>query len=253
MSSPGHRRASYLSVAVVLAVGLSACSSSTPASTPKASTTSTPSAASTGTTGNSAPALFEQLQKSGAAAHSVRIKGTVTNGATAANKAVTVQIEIAGDLAGKNNTALINDGTGVMELLTVGGKTYLKADTAYWTKNGSAAIAKVAAGKYIVVPPTSAAAMNDSTAGKLLSQIYASAAGQLSTKVVKTEINGIPTYLLTTKNNDTKLYVSADGQARLLRVQGSKGELQAWDFTQWNAVPAVSAPTPSQVTTIATK
>jgi hypothetical protein len=234
-------------------VALSACSSGTPASTPKASSTITASATSTGTTASTAPALFEQLQKSGAAARSVRIKGSVTNGATAASKAVTVQIEIAGDLAGKNNTAMINDGTGVMELLTVAGKTYLKADTAYWTKNGSAAIAKVAAGKYIVVPSTSAAAMSDSTAGKLLSQIYASAAGQLSTKVVKTEVNGVPAYLLTTKTNDTKLYVSADGQARLLRVEGSKGELQAWDFTQWNAVPAVSAPTAAQVTTIPTK
>ena len=248
-----HRRASYLAVAIAVAVGLSACSSSTPASTAKPSAASTPSAQVTSATGNSAPALFEQLQKSGASARSVRIKGTVTNGATAASKAVTVQIDIAGDLAGKNNTALINDGTGAMELLTVGGKTYLKADTAYWTKNGSAAIAKVAAGKYIVVPPTSAAAMSDSTAGKLLSQIYSSASGQLSTKVVKTEVNGVPAYLLTTKSNDTKLYVTADGQARLLRVQGSKGQLSAWDFSEWNAVPLVSAPAPTNVTTIPTR
>jgi len=34
----------------------------------------------------------------------------------------------------------------------VGGNSYLKADTAYWTENGSAAAAKLAAGKYVKVP-----------------------------------------------------------------------------------------------------
>ena len=111
----------------------------------------------------------------------------------------------------------------------------------------------MAAGKYILVPAGSAANMSDSNVGKLLTQIYASAAGQLSTKVVKTEVNGVPAYLRTTNTDDTKPYVSADGQARLLRVEGSKGQLSAWDFTEWNAVPPVTAPAADQITTIPTK
>jgi hypothetical protein len=250
MSHARHRM-SCLALAIAAALGLSACTSTTPASKAKPSSAATDS--STSATGNSAPALFKQLQRSGATAKSVRIKGSITNGATAAAAAVTVKIDIAGDLAGKNNIALVDDGTGVMELLTVGGKTYIKADTAYWTKNGTAAIAKVAAGKYILVPAASAANMSDSTVGKLLTQIYASAAGQLSTKVVTTEVNGVPAYLLATKANDSKLYVSADGQARLLRVEGSKGQLSAWDFTEWNAVPLASAPAADQLTTLPSK
>jgi hypothetical protein len=248
MSYAGHRRTSYLALAAAVALGLSACSSSTPVSKAKPS-----SATSTVATGNSAAALFQQLQKSGTQAKSVRITGSISNGATASSKAVKVQIDIAGDLSGKNNKALVDDGSGSMELLTVGGKTYIKADAAYWTKNGDAAIAKLAAGKYILVPAASAAKMSDTTVGKLLKQIYTSASGQLSSKVVKTEINGVPAYLLTTKTNDTKLYVSSDGQARLLRVVGSKGQMSAWDFTEWNAVPPATAPPASQQATMPSK
>ena len=250
MSFARLRSSGCLALAAAVAVGLSACSStSTGKNAGQAS--GSPSATSPGATGP-AVALFQQVRKSGTTAKSVRIKGTVANGA-ATSKAVTVKIDIAGDLAGKNNTAFINDGTGAMELLTVGGQTYLKADTNYWTKNGSAAMAKAAAGKYIKVPAASAAKMNDTTVGKLLNQIYVSAAGRLSPTVTRTRLNGAPAYVLTTQANDTKLYVSADGQARLLRVEGSKGQLSAWDFTQWNAVPPATPPPAGQVATLPTR
>ena len=73
---------------------------------------------------------------------------------------------------------------------------------------------------------------------------------QLSTKVVKTEVNGAPAYLMTTKvGDDAKIYVSADGKARLLRVEGPKGQLGTWDFTEWDAVTPVAAPAADQVAT----
>ena len=250
MSFVRLRNSGCLALAAAVAVGLGACSS-TSTGKKAGQASGSPSATSPGATGPAA-ALFQQVRKSGTTAKSVRIKGTVANGA-ATSKAVTVKIDIAGDLAGKNNTAFINDGTGAMELLTVGGQTYVKADTGYWTKNGSAAMAKVAAGKYIKVPAASAAKMNDNTVGNLLNQIYVSAAGRLSPTVTKTRLNGAPVYLLTTQANDTKLYVSADGQARLLRVEGSKGQLSAWDFTQWNAVPPATPPPAGQVATLPTR
>ena len=248
MRHASRQRTSYLALAATVALALTACASTSSAT--KARPSSSSKAVGAGATGSSADALFQQLRKDGAAAKTVRIKGTISNGATSASKAVKVQIDIAGDLGGKNSRALVNDGSGAMELLTVGGKTYIKADTAYWTKNGTAAIAKVAAGKYILVPAGSATTTSDSTVGQLLGQIYTSAAGKLNTKVDKTQVNGVPAYVMTTKAKDTKLYVSADGQARLLRVEGSKGGLSAMDFTEWNAVPPVSAPAASQLTTI---
>lgn len=248
MSFARHRPTSYLAFAVAVALGLSACSSSTPASSPTQR-----SATSAVATGNSAAALFQQMRANGAAAKSVRVKGTLTNGATASSKAVTAKVDIAGDLAGTNNTAIVNDGKGVVEILTAAGKIYRKGDAAYWTKNYSAAAAKALAGRYTVLSPESAAQLGTLTVGKLLDQIYAAAAGNLSDKVVKTAVNGVPAYLLTSKANDTKIYVSADGQTRLLQVVGTKGQKSTWEFTQWNAVPAVSAPPADQLNTVPSK
>jgi hypothetical protein len=240
MSFARCQRTSYLVLVLAVALGLGACSSST------AGTTAKPSATSVAPTGNSAAALLQRSRINSAAAKSVRIKGTVKNGASGATKAVTAKVDIAGDLAGKNNLVIINDGSGVVEMLTVSGKTYRKADTAYWTKAYSAAVAKTLAGRYTLLSASSAAATGAPTVSGLLDQIYASAAGQMSAKVVKTKINGVPAYLLTTKTNDTKIYVSADGKALLLRVEGSKGQT-VWDFTEWNAVPPARAPAAAQL------
>lgn len=248
MSFARHRPTSYLALAVAVALGLSACSSSTPASSPKER-----SATSAVPTGNSAAALFQQMKANGAAAKSVHVKGAQTNGATATSKAVTARIDIAGDLSGKNYKAIVNDGNGVLELLTVAGKIYKKGDAAYYTKSYSAAAAKALAGRYTVLSAESAAQMGIPTVGKLLDQIYAAAAGNLSDKVVKTTVNGVPAYLLTSKTNDTKIYVSADGHTRLLQVVGTKGQKSTWDFTQWDAVPAVSAPAADQLNTMPSK
>ncbi len=185
----------------------------------------------------------------GAAAKNVRIKGTVTNGASGASKAVTAKIEIAGDLAGKNNLVVVDDGTGVVEMLTVSGKTYRKADAAYWTKNYSAAHAKTLAGRYTLLSAASATSTGAPTVSGLLDQIFSSAKGQLSTTVVKTKVNGVSAFLLTTKANDTKIYVSADGKTLLLQVVGTKAQKSTWDFTQWDAVPAVSPPAADQLNT----
>lgn len=255
MSYARHRRESFLALAAAVALGLSACSSGTPAGkapsakaapSSSSSTTSATSTTSAATTGNSAPELLEQLRKSSAAAKSVRVKGTINNSST--TKAVKLQINIAGDRAGKNMRAIVNDGTGEIEILTTGGQTYLKADTAYWTKNGSAAIAKLAAGKYIKIPPESAAGIGGLTVGTLLDQILAkdmSTATKLNTKVAKTTVNGVPAYAMTTKTDNTKIYVSADGQARLLRVEAAKDQGTV-DFAEWNAVAPVSAPPADQ-------
>lgn len=244
MTYAGHRRTSYLALVAVVALALSACASTTSANKAKPQ-----SATSATMTGNSAAALFQQLRKSGVAAKSVRVKGVITNGSIT-NKAVKVQIDIAGDRAGKNTRAIVNDGTGAIEILTAGGQTYLKADKAYWTKNGTPANAKLAAGKYIKVPTGSAAGTGIPTVGKLLDQLFAtniSTADKLNTKVKKTVVNGVPAYLMTTKADDTKIYVSADGKALLMRVVGSKGQQTTLDFTEWNAVPPMSAPAADQL------
>jgi len=195
--------------------------------------------------------LFQQLRKSTAAAKSVRIKGTIAKGST--NKAAKVQIDIAGDRAGKNTRVTANDGSGSIEILTAGGKSYLKADAAFWTKNGSAATARLAAGKYVEVPAESAAAMGNLTVGKLLDQVFAkdlSAVGKLNNTVRTADLNGVTAFLMTTKVDGTRIYLSTDGQARLLRVQGGKPQQTTLDFSQWDAVPPTSPPPADQMAKI---
>jgi hypothetical protein len=109
---------------------------------------------------------YQQMRNSAAAAKSVHIKGAFIE------KGQKLQIDVAGDRAGTNTRVIVDDGNGVLEILTVNGRFYLKADAAYWTKNGSAA-AKVAAGKYVTVPAGSAAGMDVFKVGTLLDQILA--------------------------------------------------------------------------------
>jgi len=239
-------------MAVALALALGACTSTSTTNQPREG-----GAASSSTVGSGASStatLFTQLRKNGAAAKSVRIKGSLTNGT--ASTAARVKVDIAGDRAGKNTRVTADDGTGIVEILTAGGKSYLKADAAFWTKNGSAAIARSAAGKYVEVPAGSSAVMGDISVGKLLDRVFAkdlSAVGKLNTKVTASEVNGVPAYLMTTKADGTRIYVSTDAQARLLRVEGvkgAKGQGTTLDFSQWNAVPPASAPPASQLTKI---
>ena len=177
MSFARHRRTSQTALAAAVALCLSSCSSNATDAqiqSPRAPASSASSATVAAQTADSAAVLFEQLRKSGATAKSVRIKGTITNSGIS-SKAVKVKVDIAGDRAGKNMQAMVNDRTGTIEILTAAGQTYLKADTAYWTKNGSAAVAKLAASKYIKVPQGSATGIGDLTVGKLMDQILAKA------------------------------------------------------------------------------
>jgi len=238
------RRAPYLIVAAAtsVALGLSGCGSTTTGGKTggAASATSATSAAKVVPT---ARVLYDQMRKNVATATSLRIKGVVNN----AGKKLT--IDVAGDRDGKNTRALVNDGTAELELLSVGGNIYIKADSAYWTKNASAATAKVAAGKYVKVPAGSGL-MDELKVSTLLDGFFKDLplAGALQ-KVEEADVDGVPAYRLADKigSQDGQIYVSADGKGRLLRlVAKKKGNAGTLDFTEWDAVPPMSAPPASQ-------
>ena len=200
------------------------------------------------TSGPSAAEVYQQIRTSAAVAKSVHMKGSFTESGKK------LQIDAAGDRAGTNTRVIVNDGTGVLEILTVNGDYYLKADAAFWTKNGSSEAAKVAADKYVKVPASLAASMSDLKMGTLLDKILAkdmTGAQNLNTNVEKTEINGVSAYRMTDKigSDGSKIYASADGQARLLRLEGPNGE-GSLDFTEWNAVPPVSPPPADQIVSL---
>jgi len=148
MSFARHRRTSYLALAAAIALGLSACASTTPTSKAK------PISSSSATTAPDAAAVYQLMRTSAAAAKSVHIKGAFIE------KGQKLQIDVAGDRAGKNTRVIVKDGANAIEILTTGGKTYIKANAAYWTKNASAAAAKLAADKYVTIPAGSAPSMD---------------------------------------------------------------------------------------------
>jgi uncharacterized protein YceK len=235
------RRASYLIVAAAVALSLTGC-----ATINKADSAKTGSSASVAKEVPTAKVLYDAMRKNVAAAKSVHIKGEVT---TAGKQ---MKIDIAGDRAGKNTRAVMNDGTVGAELLTVGASTYIKADAAYWAKNGSAAIAKMAAGKYIKIPARTGT--DDLKVGTLLDGVFAKdlpLAGLLQ-KVEATDLAGVPAYVLTDKagGENGKLYISADGQSNLLRIVSVKSSSGTMDFTDWNAVEPMSTPAASEVVKI---
>lgn len=238
-----HSRTPSLVLVVAVLLSLSACTSTTASASAKTNSSSTSGARAAPT----AAAVYQLMRKSGAAAKSVRMRGTYTNNGQE------LQIDAAGDRAGRTMKLLVNFGLGGIEVLKVNDDFYIKADAAFWTRlDGSAAISALAAGKYVKVPPGSAAGMGDFRLGALLDQVLANdvfSAGRLNTKVKTTDVDGVPAYLLTTKvGGDAKIYVSADGQARLLRAGGTKsGTL---DFTEWDSVVPTSAPPANQLVKI---
>jgi hypothetical protein len=229
-------------VALAVAFSLTGCISFNKTNNAKTAETGATSAAKVVP---SAKVLYDQMRKNVAAATSVRIKGQVTTG----GKKIT--IDIAGDRDGKNTRAVVNDGTGEVELLTTGGSTYIKADNAYWTKNASAAAAKIAAGKYVKIP--SASGTGDLKVGSLLDGAFTDLplSGALQ-KVESTDVDGTPAYLLADrlKPQSGQMYVTADGNANLLRIVSAKGNAGTLDFSEWNAVPPVSPPPAGQLVKI---
>jgi hypothetical protein len=240
------RRASYLFVAAATAVALSLSGCVTVNTTDKAKTGSAPSVTSAAKEVPTAKVLYDQMRKSVAAAKSVRMKGVINE----SGKKLT--IDLAGDSDGKNTRAKVNDGNGALELLSVGGNIYIKADSAYWTKNGSSAIAKVAAGKYVKVPAASGM-MDDLKVTTLLAGLFKELPLSVVTqKVEQTDVNGVPAYMLADKlsSQEGQIYVSADGKAQLLRIVSAKKNTGTLDFTDWDAVPPMSAPPASQLVKI---
>jgi hypothetical protein len=186
------------------------------------------------------------MRKRGAAATSVHVKGDYTD------KGQPLQLDVAGDRAGTTMRLSVNFGSGPIEVLKVNADFYLKADATFWTRLDSAAAAKVAAGKYVKVPAGSAAGMGDFTLGALLDRVFAQdipSADKLNTAVQVTHLDGVPAYLMTTKvSGEAKIYVSADGQARLLRTQSAKTGVLS--FAEWDSVAPAGAPAAEQSATV---
>jgi hypothetical protein len=240
MSVMRPRRALFLTLGTAVLLGLVACASSTPAGGPEGGSSSAPTHAAT--TAPTAASAYQLMRQSGASATSVHVRGDYTD------KGQPLQLDVAGDRAGMTMRLLVDFGSGGIEILKVNGDFYLKAGMTFWTRLESAEVARVAAGRYVKVPPGSAAGMGDFRVGILLDQVFAErlpGLGELNATVQTSDVDGVPAYLMTSKvAGAAKVYVSADGQGRLLRTEGARSGTLS--FTQWSSVVPVTAPAQDQ-------
>ncbi|MFV0460537.1 MAG: hypothetical protein ACK5MT_17415 [Actinomycetales bacterium] len=243
-----RRLATVLSSAVLVAA-LSACGtgsdsgSDTSTSTSASETTTSETAAETPSVGE----LLDTMRASANAATSAKLAGSLTQ----AGKPMT--LELAGSRDGTNQSATVTLDGGTAQILTVDGKDYVKADRAFWESQGVGQVADMVGSKYLTSDQRFS---GDYTLGALLDEMFASeftAADSLNTTVEAVDLNGSPAYKLTqTEGTDsTELWVSADGQANLLRIQGiyDGGPLQL-SFSDWNAVAPFTAPPADQVLSV---
>ena len=238
MSFMRQRFTHHVALLTAAALSLSACAFTAAGGVVKASSARTAVAPAP-----SAATAYQLMRKIGATATSVHIRGAY------ADMGRLTQLDVAGDCTGLTMRMLVDFGTGQIEVLKVNDDFYLKADAAYWNRlEGSAAITKSAAGKYVKVPAGSAAGMGDFRVATLLGQVLTedvSAPDKLNPKVQMTDVDGVPAYLMTAKTGGVKLYISANGQGRLLRAESAKtGTL---NFTQWDSVEPTSPPPASQL------
>ncbi len=258
MSTLSSRVLALLTVAAI-AVGTSACAGrSGPAGSGSAPSGASATAASGGSATTDAASeatpsvkeLYARSRRSALAATSAHIKGTVTDGAEK------VAMDIAGTVDGSNQRLVMSIGSlGKITIITTGGKTYLKADKKFWTKNAGAAASSAFSGMWVRMSSAQASELGDTTISSLLKEMYSddslSVLDTLTTKVETGTVGGVPAYILTDRIEKAgELDVTADGKALPLRIITTGSDGGTLTFSQWDRVQRFSPPPAGQVITI---
>lgn len=229
---------------VAAALVLTSCSAGT-GSGAGGGTDPTASSSPTHSTLPSAAELFNGALAEVNTATSVRI---TVSGMRGGNQ---VAMEVAGVRDGSNQVLRIaqGEGKGVAEVITVDGKEYVKGDLAFWTATQGVprAKAKQFVGKYALVKGTAYSRQwNGDVFLKPLSNIGQVGDG-LTFPVTEVVENGAPMYQVTL-NADNAQWYDRDAPRHLRRTVATKGSDRSdMTYSDWNAVPLVTAPPADQV------
>lgn len=222
-------------VAMAMAFSLGGCGAAQKAATP--SETPLPSA----------DTLWTAAKASMTAAKSVHIKGTVLVSGTEST------IDIAGVRDGSNSKLLIGQSGSNAEIIAIANDMYIKADASYWKLAGVGdnAIAVIGS-KYVKTAKTSTNDMKIDTLLSELQQTNMNLLDKLNLKVEKTDVAGVPAYLVTqrvaTTNEDDKFWITADDKSNLLKLTTTGGTDPCdLTFSEWDSVASFTAPAQDQV------
>jgi hypothetical protein len=193
-------------------------------------------AGSSGEAAKTAQQILVDARVATTSATSVRVAGSVGQGASATTLNV-----VAGHSEGGG---LIGVGGATFNVIIHATKVYLKADEATWTKEANAAVAGLLANRWL---QTTTADKDFANFVQLL-EVPSLTKGLLSPsgQVVKgkmTTYNGTPAIPLVDKGKSGgTLYVAATGSPYVLGLVGSASNPGSIRFTQYNTVKVPAAP-----------
>ncbi|PKW27479.1 hypothetical protein ATL31_2323 [Phycicoccus duodecadis] len=191
--------------------------------------------------------LFFDTRTFALSAQSAHVAGTVLRGR------VRVTIDLEGNASGTQQRLRVTaPGAGTAELLTVGDRTWLSGDQAFWSRRlGSAAAARPYRDKYLLVSPRQAAAVGPYTLRGLLTARFARpdvTTLQKRTRPALVEaLGGDVVWRLGLGAGG--LVVASDGSAALLRFTTVGTDPSDLRFDRWGQVGSFTEPAPADVIT----
>lgn len=218
-------------------------------SSASASPSSESSSSSSSTDAGQDPsAILSSAKTSANAAKSAHVVGDVVD------EGSKMHIDIKGQTDDKNQVITIKTATdGTATVLTVNGKSYVKADKTYWTKQGApAAAAASIADKYVAVPAGKDSSFKQFSLKTLLAGVTkdfdTTGASADDTTVTSTTFSGQPALKLAPKSGtstkDASITTTSDAKHYPLQVISSSGTVT---FSEWNTVGPIAAPPASQI------
>lgn len=194
--------------------------------------------------------LYVDTRTFALSASSAHVAGTVLR----ARARVTIDLE--GNASGTQQRLWVTaPGAGTAALLTVGDRTWLSGDQAFWSRRlGSAAAARPYRDKYLLVTARQAAAVGPYTLRGLLTAGFARpdvAALQKRTRPALVEsLDGQVVWRLGLGTEGRAgLFVAGDGSAALLRFTTVGTDPADLRFDRWGRVGSFTEPAPADVIT----
>jgi len=231
-----------------LALSLAACSQQTTASLYRvhddpALRAHTQATAQTTSKDPTVGQLWSSFQTSLAAAKSMRIAGTLHIDKKAAT------VDLSGTCDGSNGRSTITMDNQNLEVTTVSGTYYVKANGAYWRAHGMAPAQIIEIGSRYLA--TTDAAMGQFNVSSILGSLKTTEPITDGMGVIaeKSSLTGRPVYLFSVRTRDGRMTIwVTDTAYTLLRLRfESPDGTDELTFSEWNAPVSYQAPPPAQI------
>ena len=246
-----------LALVAAMAAGVTGCSNDsakeTPAATNAQSKTTSPAPEST-TPQKKAPTAEEAWSK---AQDRLGTYTSLTMDASGKNEGKLLHMTVRGAVDGKTQQVTAEQGAARFELITVGGKSYMKANDAYLATAGGTtpdatdkAMQKAMKGRWVQMPAGSRSEEDTAFAGGMIKDMRDDSdedSKKLLSKdatVTADEVNGKEAWKISSKDKSLNAWVSADDKYDVLKVTGAGGKdaMSTMIFSDPNAKVDITKP-----------